>query len=148
MRFTYAARPDVRICTHGIRRVAGTSGRSMWADSLEVWPSLLEIARNAQRPARVRKSALFWLGQEAAGAVTRGLIETAEDGAEAQDIRDAAVFAPSQRPADEGIPALMELTRTGPTADTRRSALFWLAQSGHPSVPDFFGALLREAGAD
>jgi hypothetical protein len=112
-------------------------------DSVVVWPDLLEIARNRTRPEDVRRSALFWLGQEAAVVVTRELRATAVDGTEERGIREAAVFALSQRPAEESVPVLMDLARTAPDADTREHALFWLAQSDDPRVPEFFGALLR-----
>lgn len=113
------------------------------ADATEIWPELLDLARDRERPGRVRRSAVFWLGQEAAEAVTPELAATASASDEDTDIREAAVFALSQRPAAEGVPALMELARSAPHADTRKSALFWLAQSEDPRVPEFFGELLR-----
>jgi len=116
------------------------------ADSVEVWPALLELARDRERPGRVRKSALFWLGQEAAASVTADLVAAAADEGDEQDIRDAAVFALSQRPDAESVPALMELAASAPAPATRRSALFWLAQSEDPRVPDFFARLLRAPG--
>jgi len=112
-------------------------------DSVVVWPDLLELARNRTRPEDVRRSALFWLGEEAASVVTRELRATAEDETEERGIREAAVFALSQRSADESVPVLMELARTAPDPDTREQALFWLARSDDPRVPGFFGALLR-----
>ncbi|HEX9106208.1 MAG TPA: hypothetical protein VF832_03250, partial [Longimicrobiales bacterium] len=47
------------------------------ADSVVVWPKLLDIARDAGRPNAVRRSATFWLSQQAAEAATRGLVELA-----------------------------------------------------------------------
>ena len=112
------------------------------ADSAVVWPELLEIARSRSHREKTRKSALFWLGQEAATSVTGALVETADDGSEAEGIRDAAVFALSQRPEEESLPALMSLAREAEHAGTRRSALFWLAQSDDPAVPEFFAEIL------
>ena len=112
------------------------------ADSMVIWPDLLDIARDRDRVRRTRKNALFWLGQEAAARVTDALAETADDGTEAREIREAAVFALSQRPDEESLPALMRLAREGAHPDTRRSALFWLAQSDDPAVPDFFAEIL------
>lgn len=113
------------------------------ADSVVVWPELLEIARDRDVHSRTRKSAIFWLGQEAADVVTDELVATAGDDSEEAEIREAAVFAISQGDAEESVPALMTLAREAPAADTRRSALFWLAQSGDPRVPAFFGEILR-----
>ncbi|MGH7699963.1 MAG: HEAT repeat domain-containing protein [Gemmatimonadales bacterium] len=102
------------------------------ADSVTVWPDLLRLAREEQRPRRVRRAAVFWLGQAAEDAATRGLDELV--GAEAVDgeVREAAVFALSQRPRDEGVPALIRIVRTHRDPEIRRKALFWLGQSEDP----------------
>ncbi len=70
------------------------------------------------------------------------LADVARDEDEEQDIRDAAVFALSQRPSDEGVPVLMELARTANEAKTRTSAMFWLAQSEDGRVLAFFEEIL------
>jgi HEAT repeat protein len=114
----------------------------MLADVSDVWLDLLGIARDRDVPSDVRRSALFWLGQEAAAAATVGLSEVATDRDEEQDIRNAAIFALSQRPADEGAPMLMEIARTAEEAETRRQAMFWLAQSEAPGILDFFEEIL------
>lgn len=115
---------------------------AMLADVEEVWRDLADLARDQAVADGVRKNALFWLGQEAADAATSGIARVALDEDEDQDIRDAAIFALSQRPSEEGLPVLMELARTGEQADTRRSAMFWLAQSGDDSVIAFFEEIL------
>lgn len=112
------------------------------ADVEAVWRDLLELARNREVLSGARESALFWAGQEAADAVTEGLAGVALDEDEDQDIRDAAVFALSQRPADEGVPILMEVARTAREIETRRNAMFWLAQSGDDRVIAFFEEIL------
>ena len=69
----------------------------------------------------------------------------AED--EDQDVRDAAVFALSQRDPDESVPILIEIAATAREARTRRSAFFWLAQIDDARVPAFFrDVLLRSPG--
>lgn len=128
--------------------VEGALVAAVIADSVVVWPELLEIARDRDAPARTRKSAIFWLGQEAADVVTAELVATAGDDSEAADIREAAVFAISQGDPEESVPALMTLAREAPAADTRRSALFWLAQSDDPRVPAFFGEILSGGPGD
>jgi HEAT repeat protein len=104
------------------------------------------LARDRSLDEDVRTSALFWVGQEAADAVTEGLAEVALDEDEDQDVRDAAVFALSQRPADEAVPILMEIARTAPHIQTRRSAMFWLAQSKDERVYAFFEEILLARG--
>lgn len=112
------------------------------ADVEEIWRDLVDLGTDRGLPDTVRKSALFWLGQEAAEAATGGLAGVALDEDEDQEIRNAAIFALSQRPTDEGLPILMELARTGGEAATRRTAIFWLAQSGDERVVPFFEEIL------
>ncbi len=113
------------------------------ADVPRVWEELLTLAEDRGLPSDTRRSALFWVGQAAAETATAGLARVAADEREDQDVRDAAVFALSQRPGEEGLPALMELARTAREAETRRTALFWLAQSDRPEVVEFFADILR-----
>ena len=112
------------------------------ADGVEVWPRLIDLARDRRRPEDVRSQALFWVGQEAAGVGTEGLADVARDEDEDQQIREAAVFALSQRPESEGLPILMALARDAQDQKTRQSAMFWLAQSDDPEVLDFFEEIL------
>jgi hypothetical protein len=118
------------------------------ADVPEVWRTLMDLARDRSVASGARKNALFWLGQEAAAAATEGLSAVALDEDEDQEVRDAAVFALSQRPDEEGVPVLMEVARTAPEGRTRRTAMFWLAQSEDPRVLPFFERILlgREGG--
>jgi len=116
------------------------------ADVQELWRELLVLARDRGVDGDVRSSSLFWVGQEAATAVTEGLADFALDEDEDQDVRDAAVFALSQRPADEGVPILMEVARTAKNAETRRSAMFWLAESEDERVFAFFEEILVGRG--
>ncbi len=118
------------------------------ADVPDVWRELMGLARDASVASEARKNALFWLGQEAAEAATEGLADVALDEDEDQDVRDAAVFAISQRPRDEGVSVLMEVARTAHEGRTRRTAMFWLAQSDDARVLPFFERILlgREGG--
>ena len=62
------------------------------------------------------------------------------------DVREAAVFALSQRPRREAVPALMEVAETSRFAKVRRSAVFWLGQTGDSRALDFFERILTDAG--
>lgn len=112
------------------------------ADASDTWRGLMDIARDRSVREGVRKSALFWVSREAGEVVTRGLADVADADDETQGLRDAAVFALSQRPDSEGVPALMELARTAAQAKTRKTALFWLAQSNDSRVLPFFRQIL------
>ena len=113
------------------------------ADSAVVWPELLRLARRTELPLETRKQAIFWLGQAAGTAAMRGLDSLAGDRGGNLEIRKQAVFALSQRPADEGVPALIHIARTSPQREVRKSALFWLGQSGDPRALALFEELLR-----
>ena len=89
-------------------------------------------------PLETRRQAVFWLGQAAGEAATRGLDSLAYDGGGELEVRKQAVFALSQRPADEGVPALIRIARSNPHAELRKSALFWLGQSEDPRAIALF----------
>jgi len=117
------------------------------ADVDGLWRDLLALGRESGVDEDVRTSAIFWVGQEAADAVTEGLADVAMDDEEEQEVRDAAVFALSQRPDNEAVPMLMEVARTAPGMKTRQSAMFWLAQTEDERALDFFEEiLLRRRG--
>jgi hypothetical protein len=109
-------------------------------DSVTVWPSLLKLARDDRAERETRSQAVFWLGQAAGDAATKGLTELADD--PESEIRDQAVFALSRRPADEGVPALIRIARTHRDPKTRRSAMFWLGNSKDPRAIALFEEIL------
>ncbi len=112
------------------------------ADSARVWPDLLRIGRDGSVPTGTRKSAVFWLGQAAGAAATAGLTEVVDDDAGDIEVRKTAVFALSQRPANEGVPALIEIARNNPNPTLRKQAFFWLAQSEDPRALALFEEVL------
>jgi hypothetical protein len=113
------------------------------ADSAVVWPELLRMARAPDLPTETRRHAVFWLGQAAGEAAGRGLDSLAVDDRGDLEVREQAVFALSQRPADEGVPALLRIARTNPHPELRRKALFWLGQSEDPRALELFEEILR-----
>ncbi|MEM7415808.1 MAG: HEAT repeat domain-containing protein [Gemmatimonadota bacterium] len=115
---------------------------AMLAEAPESWRGVLRLAEDTRLEEDLRKDALFWLGQAATDAALDGLTDVAMDDDEDQEIRNAAVFALSQRPDDEAVPILMELAETADEAETRRMAMFWLAQSDDPRVVVFFEEIL------
>ena len=112
------------------------------ADSVTIWPDLLKIGKNQAVSRKVRRSAVFWLGQAAEEAATRGLSELVDDKSADREVRDAAVFALSQRPHDEGVPALIKIAKQNPDPELRRKAIFWLGQSEDPRALSLFEELL------
>ncbi len=114
------------------------------ADSATVWPALLRIARNANVPRDARNQSVFWLGQAAGDAVAAELGALVVDDAVDREVREQAVFALSQRPKDEGVPALIKVARTNRDPEIRKKALFWLGQSHDPRALDLFEELLTK----
>jgi hypothetical protein len=112
------------------------------ADSIAVWPQLLALAKNPSVSHETRRSAVFWVSQAAGDAATRGLDSLASDERGDRDIREQAVFALSQRPQEEGVPALIRIARTNKDPEIRRKALFWLGQSDDPRALALFEEIL------
>jgi hypothetical protein len=113
------------------------------ADSAVVWPQLLRMARDDKIREETRRQAVFWLGQAAGAAATRGLDSIAGDSGGEIEIRKQAVFALSQRPADEGVPILIRIARSNRHPELRKTALFWLGQSEDPRALTLFEEILR-----
>jgi len=114
------------------------------ADSVTVWPDLLKIAKADNVTRKTRRSAVFWLGQAAGDAATKGLTDLVADGDADHEVRESAVFALSQRPSDEGVPALIRIAKENKDPDLRRKAIFWLGQSDDPRALDLFEQLLTK----
>ena len=112
------------------------------ADSAEVWPGLLRIAKADDRPSETRKAAVFWLSQAAGDAAVEGLEEIALDEDEDFTVRKSAIFALSQLPDDEGVPILVRVARTHKDPRVLKQAIFWLGQSGDPRAIALFEELL------
>jgi len=115
---------------------------AMLADSVTLWPELLKIARDTRLSRKVRRSSVFWVGQAAGEAATRGLTDLVDDNGADREVREQAVFALSQRPRDEGVPALIRIARENRDPELRRKAIFWLGQSEDPRALSLFEELL------
>ena len=114
------------------------------ADSVTVWPALLKLARDDGVSRRARRQAVFWLGQAAGDAATRGLADLVDDGGVDRDVKEQAVFALSQQRGGDAVPALIRIARTHPDREVRRKALFSLGQSDDPRALALFEELLTK----
>jgi hypothetical protein len=125
--------PESRVVSQAIQGL-------MFVDAPPPWPLLLRIARQTQRPRGVRQSALTWLSY---GVVDKlGLSDIDEHGNDDDEMRAQAVFVLSQRPKSESVPQLVEIVRTAKNPVARKTAIFWLGQSGDPSVVELYAELL------
>ena len=112
------------------------------ADSAVIWKDLLRIARNEDASVKARKSALFWVSQEATTAALAGLDSIATDDDGDVGVRADALFHLAQRPNGEGIPSLIRVVKESKHARLRRDAIFHLSQSGDPRAIALFEQLL------
>jgi hypothetical protein len=111
--------------------------------SAESWPDLLRVARAQDLPSGARRNAVFWLAQAAGDRATAGLRSIAGDDSDEVEVRKQAVFALSQIRTDETIDVLIDIARTNREPEIRKSAIFWLGQSGSPRAIAFFEEVLR-----
>lgn len=112
----------------GSARVAGDAMFAFTlADSTVPWPALLRIARDEERPKRVRQSATLWLSRGAGFKLGGHDDESPDD-----EVRTAAVFAIYNHSKEQAVPQLLEIVRTSKYPAVRASALFWLGQTGDP----------------
>lgn len=122
------------------------------AESAVVWPSLLVIARNAERSRSTRLDAAFWLSRFAAGALAgRSNDPLADDDADADDdlgLRQHAVFVLSQLPHGEGVPQLIHVAQSSVDQRVRSRALFWLGQADDARALTVFEEMLTRARPD
>jgi hypothetical protein len=112
------------------------------ADSMTTWPDLLRLARDPDVANATRRSAVFWVSQAAEAAATRGLDSLVGEPDVDREVREQAVFALSQRPRDEGVPALIRIAKAHNDPEIRRRAIFWLGQSNDPRALALFEELL------
>jgi HEAT repeat protein len=130
-------------------RLPGRAGRdaifpATVVDSAVVWPALIRLAKDDNRPRETRKQAVFWLGQAAGEAATSGLDSLSQDASVDREVQKQVVFALSQRPKDEGIPILIRVARSHRDPEVRRDAMFWLGQSNDPRAIALFEEVLTK----
>jgi hypothetical protein len=122
---------------------------AVFADSNVVWHALLAIARDRDNRNRdVRQTANFWLSRFAQAKLLgqeEDLTAGASDDMETDEtkLKIHAVFALSQLPDEEGVPALVQVVRTHKDPRVRGQALFWLSQSGDARAIELFERILR-----
>jgi hypothetical protein len=128
------------IASRGSSRVASDAVVPLVvADAPDPWPFLLTLARDDTRAHNVRQTALQWLSYGTTDHL--GLSEPSHK-TDDDEMREQAVFVLSQRPKGESVPELIDIARTAKNAAARRSAIFWLSQSGDRRAADLYAELL------
>jgi HEAT repeat protein len=107
------------------------------ADSTNVAPEMLRLARTSALSRETRRRAVHWAGALGDASMVAPLTELARanggDGTSGDDVgpgnglEGAAVGALSMIPDDAGVPALLTLARDG-AQSVRKAAVFWLGQ--------------------
>lgn len=136
-------------------RVDGRPGRdaitpAMLADSAIVSPQLLAIARDQARARETRSHAISWLGRgfEERGGVApaelaRALGAITRDENDNQQVRSSALRVLSRQENGEGIPALIEISRTTQDIWLGKQSLTVLAQSGDPRARTYLRTVVQ-----
>lgn len=109
-------------------------------DAPDPWTFLLHVARDDTRPTAVRRSAMVWL---ASGVTEKLGLGDAGNDSDDDEVKSQAVFALSQHRNAEAVPDLIDIVRTGKNAAARRSAIFWLGQTGDARAADVYADLLK-----
>ena len=128
------------VVAHGNTRVASDMILPLiLADGPEPWPALLKMARDDNRPRELRRNVMMWL--------SNGVSEhlgIADDAGTSDDdeMRNQAIFVLTQRPKSESVPELIELARSSKHPSARKTAIYWLGQSGDPRAVDVYAELL------
>jgi hypothetical protein len=104
--------------------------------------AVMDAAKN-DKNAQVRGKALFWLAQKAANKQTQDVIGNAVLNDPDRAVKEQAVFALQQLPADQGVPLLINVAKNNPDPAVRKKAMFWLGQSKDPRALDFFAQILK-----
>jgi hypothetical protein len=98
------------------------------ADSADVRPDLLRLARDASLDGDVRRSAVQWLGEVGDASLVPVLTALARGDAAGERVGSAAVYALGRLPDEAGVPTLTALVRTAPSERLQKDAVFWLGQ--------------------
>jgi len=114
------------------------------ADSVEVWPRLLALARDPSLEGEVREACVFWLGQAAGEKAVEGLGAMAESEDEDLEIRRKAVFSLAQIEGPAAFGRLRAVATGHRHPRVRKEALFWLAQRDEEEVLAVFEEILTE----
>lgn len=111
------------------------------SDARDAVKELIRIAKTEQDQ-KLRKEAIFWLGQKASEESVETLKDVLDDSDEYTSVKESAVFAISQLPADKSVPMLIDIARTNKNPKVKKQAIFWLGQKNDDAALEFFEEIL------
>ena len=110
------------------------------AEGPEPWPLLLKVARDDNRPRDLKRNVMMWLSN---GVSEHLGLADADDGSSDDDqMRNQAIYVLSQRSKSESVPQLIEIARSVKHPSARKTAIYWLGQSGDARAVDVYAELL------
>jgi HEAT repeat protein len=121
------------------------------ADSVDVTPRLLAIARNQNAARETRRSAISWLGrpldarERPVTDVASALVQIARDDDDNESVRQQALRTLARLEHGAGTAALMELARDAQKTWMAREALSALTSSGDPRARQYLRDVVRRA---
>jgi HEAT repeat protein len=121
------------------------------ADSVDVTPRLLAIARNQNSARETRRSAISYLGrpldyrERAVKELSDALVAIARDEDDNQTVREQALRTLARLEHGAGTAALMELARDAQKTWLARAALTSLTSSGDPRARQHLREVVRRA---
>lgn len=120
------------------------------ADSIDVAPRLLALARNQNAARETRTTAISWIarsrdGQRDVGAVAANLLAIARNEDDNRNVRQSALRTLARLEHGAGTTALMELTRDAQRSWLAREALTSLNASSDPRARQHLRDVVRRA---
>jgi HEAT repeat protein len=103
---------------------------------------LIEVALDESQTTDIRKSAIFWAGQQRSFPIAR--LQTLYGQMRDREVREQIIFALSQRRDDAAVDALIAIARQEQDRELRRAAIFWLGQSNNPRAAEFLLELINQ----
>jgi TolA-binding protein len=97
--------------------------------------ALMDVARH-QNDLELRRTAIFWLGQSADDRAFEFLREVVVNAGEKKELVDSALFALAQSRNPRARAYLLELARSAPSEELRRSVIANLGMRGGDAVVD------------
>lgn len=102
---------------------------------------LLRVARGDDA-SRLRRKAVFLLGQRAGDAISREAGELASARSEDEKARESDMVQIAHGPRDAAVPSLIQIARTSDSPRLRERALLLLAEIGDERAIDLFESIL------
>lgn len=91
-------------------------------------PALMALAKEEQDP-RIRKKALFWIGEEGDGKEIRQFLLEFALNEKDPEMAEQAIFGLSEMKDGQGLPALVEVIKSNAPVSVRKKAVFWIGDN-------------------